>query len=190
MNAITEQIQSFSSVFSDILLGLGILFALAQCFFGFKLQKLWIAFIGFLIGFGLGAAASLFFIRSEHAGTIAVITGVVCGIPAALISYRLYRAGIFLLCTFNIFFTVSGLLSGKPIWIGILLGALAGLAAGILTLKFLRPAVIWTTAVSGGISAATSIVSLFDSTLSWLPICLGLVTALFGILVQYKTTRA
>lgn len=190
MNAIAEQVQEISSAFSDVLLGFGILFALAQCFFGFKLQKLWIAFIGFLIGFGIGVALILYFVQTEHAGTIAVCVGVVCGILAALAAYRLYRAGIFLLCGFNIFIVIYGLLSEKSLWIGILLGTLAGLAAGILTLKFMRPVIICSTAISGGISAANSIVGLFNSTLIWLPICLGIVIALCGILVQYKTTKA
>ena len=42
------------------------LFALANCFFGYKLQKVWIALIGFLIGLVGGFAAGMAPVSYTH----------------------------------------------------------------------------------------------------------------------------
>ena len=189
MDVLTEQFHGFSSVFSNAVLGIGILCALAQCFFGFKLQKLWIAFIGFLIGFGIGAFGSLFFVPSEYAVTVAVIAGAVCGALAALAAYKLYRLGVFVLCAFNIFLAVSGFFRGPRMWIGILLGILLGLTAGFLTLKFLRPVIICSTAISGGLSVAASVGTMLHWNFPGPLFFIGLAVACGGIFVQFKTTK-
>ena len=167
-------------------LGFGAIFSLMQCFFGYKLRKLWIACAGFFIGFGAGALLSAFLLpANRYTLLLVVLIGLAAGGLLALTAVKLYHAGIFLYAFFIVFTTVAGLFPDKLSWLGLLIGLAAGIAAGILTLRFLRPFVICTTAIGGDLSGAQQLLSLFG--VSSLPVILGVGTAaaLLGLITQF-----
>ena len=55
----SEEWRVFWTQIQGAAVAVGGLFALANCFFGYKLQKVWIALIGFLIGLVGGFAAGM-----------------------------------------------------------------------------------------------------------------------------------
>ena len=55
----SEEWRVFCTQIQGAAVAVGGLFALANCFFGYKLQKVWIALIGFLIGLVGGFAAGM-----------------------------------------------------------------------------------------------------------------------------------
>ncbi len=168
-------------------LGFSGILSLIQCFFGYKLRKIWIVCAGFLIGSMIGAViAALLLPTNEYTLLLIILIGLGTGILLAVAAFKLYRAGMFLYALYIVFIAVSGLFPDKFAWLGLIVGLAAGIAAGALTLRFLRPFVICTTAVGGGLSGAQQLLALFS--LTSLPIILGAgaVAALFGLIVQFR----
>lgn len=197
MSALLDQLQSITdSAFAEsaaalggVVLAFSAVFALLNCFFGFRLQKLWITLVGFLVGFLLGMIPCLLWISSEHALAIATVVGVVVGVLIGLLAYRLYRVGVFLWVGVLAFGFVANLFPENLAWLGIVLGILAGVLVGILALRFLRPVVILTTALSGGMTAAQDLLRMFDVTQVLVVLGVGALLAVLGMAVQFATTK-
>lgn len=174
--------------FTGLWLAAGILFSLVNCFFGFRLQRVWIGLICFLTGFVtmniLGANLSL-------STAVAVLLGVVLGAALAFVSYKLYLAGVFI---FTLGVTLLCCVLLIPVqWAGWLVGALLGILLGLLAVKFTRPIMILVTGVSGGLSAAKSLALLipisFIQASVWTPVILGAVLAVVGTAFQFSSTK-
>lgn len=167
-------------------LGFGAIFSLTQCFFGYKLRKIWIICTGFLIGAGIGLIVSAVLLPTNaYTLLLVILIALAAGILLALAAVRLYHAGMFLYSFFVVLTTVSSLFPDTLAWAGLILGIAAGIAAGILTLRFLRPFVICTTAIGGGLSGTQQLLSLFHITS--LPVILGVgaAVAVLGLVVQF-----
>ena len=138
-------------------LGFGAIFSLMQCVSGISSASSGSPALAFFIGFGAGALLSAFLLPANRYTPSP-------GGPhrpggrglLALTAVKLYHAGIFLYAFFIVFTTVAGLFPDKLSWLGLLIGLAAGIAAGILTLRFLRPFVICTTAIGGACRAPSS----------------------------------
>ena len=170
--------------------GFSILFSLLNCFFGYKLRKLWIALFGFLLGFFIGFAVVT--VAAGGGTAVGALIGAAAGLLCGLLAYKIYRLGMFLWCAGCTFTVVCPFIyqAGGADWLAVTVGLLAGLVVGVLVLKFMRAITIATTAVSGGWNAARQTLALFSITdLAWtLPVAVLLV--LLGIAVQLKTTEA
>lgn len=192
MEALLTFFESFSAQVTGLLTGLLAGFFLLECLFGYKLMRLWISLIGFLIGFTLGAVVSgLLIPAGDYALLLMVAIGLVVGIIAALIANKLYRAGVFIMVFWPVFLAVSGLFDGGEKWlgwVGILLGIGIGILAGLLSLRFMRVWVILSTALAGGLCAAQLFLELFKVDAVPPSLGLGLLFALIGLVVQFKTT--
>ena len=68
------------------LLSFGVIFALLQCFFGYRLMKLWITVIGFLLGFTVSFVAAVIFTSDDL--TMPLVLGVIVGLLSGLIAFR------------------------------------------------------------------------------------------------------
>ena len=67
----------------QVLLAFSVVFALLNCFFGYKLIKVWAAIAGFLLGWVIGFFAALYFLENMGAcALIGVVVGVLCGLAA------------------------------------------------------------------------------------------------------------
>lgn len=179
-----EEWQAFMTQIQGMAAATGGLFALANCFFGYKLQKVWITLAGFFIGLAAGFTVSL---ASGLGAGPSLLIGAVLGIVLGLVAFKLYRVGIFLLsfsAANSMFYALIPLH-----WAGIAIGIAGGILAGILAVKYLRPVIILTTGIGYGLSAGQMILSLFgvESLAVILPV--GGVLALAGVLVQFNTTK-
>ena len=180
-----EELQTFMTEMGTVFTAFGALYALANCFFGYKLQRVWIALTGFLIGLAAGFAGGV--ALKLHAGA-ALLIGVALGLVLALLANKAYRVGIFIFCGLAVFGVAVGLVPAAYQWLGILLGVAGGIAAGVLAVKFLRPAVILSTAVGYGVSGAQMVLSLFGVESTAVVLLAGAALALCGCIVQFRTT--
>lgn len=146
-NVIPGAGQSMEALIVSIIVGVLI------CFFGLKLIKVLAAVIGFSLGAVLGI------VICEVAGLSGLTLAIVvfaCAVIMAVLSFALYRFGVF--CT--VFLTVVSIASGSlyphtTLLLGIYAGV--GLLLAILAAIFVEPYVIVITAVSGGLTAGTAV---------------------------------
>ncbi|NMF07117.1 hypothetical protein ACUH7Y_19300 [Clostridium beijerinckii] len=155
------------------------LFNTIQCFFGYKLAKLWISISGVLlfglIGFGIGVASG-----SKDG---AIVWALVFAIIGAFIAFKLYRIGVFILAF------IGGLILGILLFNAISLGVILGVILGVLSLILMKPVIIISTAVPAGMMAGKSLVIIFGSNNKGLGITLGIIYAIAGIAVQWITNK-
>ena len=152
-----------------------------ECFAGFKIMKAMMAVWGFLFGAAIGIAVGV----TEQSVELSIVFSLMFGITIAILAYKLYLLGIFVLIS-----TMSGFalyLITESIASGIAIGIIAGTAA----VFFVKPVVIFSTAVSGASIIISSVYTLMgigvDSGKAAM-IVLWIMSSLAGIVCQYKTT--
>ncbi len=176
LQQITEQTQL-------VVAAIGGIVALANCFFGYKLRRVWIALSGFFIGLAIGCGLSLLF--GANAG-VALLIGLAAGVLVGLVAMKLYKVGIFLLCFGAGYLFFAGLV---PIdWLAWVLGVAGGVLVGVLAVRFFRTAVILSTGIGYGMSAAQMLLSVFGVTSLAIVLPAGIVLALAGVVTQFATT--
>ena len=158
---------------------------IANCFFGFRLMKIWLAFVGVLAGAAFGYGLSSHLLESHGLSLfIAAISAVLFGAAA----FWIYQTGVFLFCL------CAGTLAGSFLFrpttsLGFFLCILLGAGLGFLGVKFVKPIIIFLTSVQGGMSIGIAAVYLAD--IGGLPLgtALGAGMTVIGIVVQTHTTR-
>lgn len=166
--------------------------ALLHCFFGYKLQKIWVA----LMAFGAGALIGYLVASAFGAPNwVLWLAALALAIVFVTLSFKMYLAGVFVLA-FSLVFICAKIAIHQTTaqWLVILVG---GILVGILAVKFTRTVLILATALGGGVTAGQSLLGLTGLTalmgaeglLAYVPLLVGLVIAGFGIWFQYKTTK-
>ena len=159
-----------------------LVFALLNCFLGYRLRKLWIVLVSFLAGSAVGLAVCIHMRLSLRWSLLAALAA---GIFCALLGYLLYRAGLFILCWGVTVFLLLQLL--HPASTAALAACLiAGAAAGGFALARERVTVALVTAIGGGFGSAFLLLSLAGQDSPLLTILLTAILAFLGILVQLK----
>ena len=174
--------------------------ALLYVFFGYKLLRVYISLLGFLIGFALGIVICAVFDLSNSTAVIVIIC--VCAVALAALGFWLYKAGLFVMILLSLFPIILSIVSEfttvEPVfmWIGSILFALV---LAILAMFFVRPVVIIVTAFSGGLSIASLVVNNLlpeiaqvnttDGARIFMLIIIGAVIAVLGIYFQFVTTK-
>ncbi len=184
--------EEFSAGFGQELLVFSVLFAVLLCFLGYRLLKVWIMVMGFAVGFTAGFSVAALLTQGDI--NIPVIAGIVVGILLALLAFKLYLAGVFLLCGVSAFGAVQALslpASADGGVMPLVLGVAAFVVVGILAVKLARPCIILVTAISGAVNAVHSLsasVELLSENelLLWAVVA---VLAVLGVVVQFKTTK-
>lgn len=171
---------------------LTIIWALLHCFFGYKLQKIWVALMAAMVGGLLGYIIAALFNPPVWVPWVAALA---LGALFVMISFKLYLVGVFLLSFVLFSICVQSIITNETaMWIVIVVG---GILLGILAVKFTRPVLILATSLGGGLTAAksllmmTGVTALLGAKGIWLylPIAVGLVLAALGVWFQYKTTH-
>ena len=123
---------------------------------------------------------------------LTIVCAVVAGLALSVLAYRIYTAGIFILCAFLGFIAAATLLpfSGD---LQFFLSVLSGFIIGALAVKYLRPVIILSSAIAGGFTASEMIVkvctlmSLYKFTY-FTSGGLTLIICVLGIAAQFLTT--
>ena len=146
-------IDSFMNFFSELnssvkLLGavITLILALLLCFFGYKFARIFMSITGFLAGAVIGLTVSYKFF--DLTGPLVILCTLAAGIIIALLSFHIYMAGLFILCFILAFMAAASLLpfTGD---IQFFLATLTGFIIGSLSLKFIRPVMILSSALVG-----------------------------------------
>ena len=187
-----DVLNDFMTKFGQVAVVFSVAFALLQCFLGYRLLKVWVTVIGFLVGFALGFGISSVLIKGE--AYLPAVIGLVAGILLGLIAFKLYLAGVFVFCGFIAFAAVRTIpLPDEQVWniVLMVLAVAAFVVAGVLAVKFSRPCIIAITAVSGAFNAVHSLktpIPVLGSNYA-LGLVVTLVIAALGIAVQFATTK-
>lgn len=165
----------------------GLVFSLLNCFFGYRLRKLWNVIAGFLAGTAAGFVLCNYFGIASAPLTLLAALG--CGLVCAVLAYLLYRLGLFLLCACLTIFVLFRLLNPSTAAVyGICL--ILGAVVGIFALLKERLTVSLATAIGGGWASAEFLLALTGSNSSFFPVILTLIFAFLGILVQLKPWKS
>lgn len=165
--------------------GVTLVIGLLNCFLGYRLLKVWLSLTGFTIG-----ALAGYTLISRYTGSSAVQIAalVLAGLLLGMAAFHIYRLGAFLLCTQAAVVSFSILLQPKDsLKFMICLGAAA--AVGLLGAAFVKPMVVFHTALSGGFAAAVSAAGLLHKEADAKVMLLGAALAVAGIVVQAVSTR-
>lgn len=181
LSMVTEEIGKLQVSTAGVTLAIGIL----NCFLGYRLLKAWISLAGFYMGVLLFYALASHYTRDSLIQICAILVG---GLFFGLVSFHIYRLGVFLLCTDIGTVLFSILLQPKSL-LGFM-GCLGiGVLIGLLGVAFVRPMVIVNTALGGGFSIAVSVAALLKRDIDTKILILGTVLSVVGMIVQAIVSR-
>ena len=185
-----EVIQDLVSRFSEYTAAITIIFAVLNCFFGYRLLRLWIGIAGFAVGLLAGFGVGM---KAVQNITLALLIGAVVGAVCTFFAFRAYQAGIFIMA-FLWIYTVTELIpqpAPGEVWRIVMMGVglLLSLIGAAGAVKFTRPVVIGLSAFSGGTKAVHTLLPVFgvaNPTILWVG---GLLLAVAGGIWQLRTGK-
>lgn len=183
-NALMEQYGSFATTIYFI----AFFICAIGCFFGYKLTKVIIAICGFLLGMLAGAAVGV----AANSPGLVLPVGVLLGILFAVIAYKAYKVGVFIMSFFTTGLFALGFFSGvtghafdkKPLVL-IAVGVIVGIVDGVVAVILTKPVLIITTSLSYGMGCGSCLAMATKHLALALPI--GIVFVVLGIIIQIKT---
>ncbi|MCD8019545.1 MAG: FUSC family protein [Clostridiales bacterium] len=192
LNTINNYIEEINTIYKIVGSIVMLAAALIGCFFGYKLCKLFMALTGLLIGAIAGGVIGVKLLEfTDFKLALCVLIG---ALLLSFLAYRIYLAGIFILCFALSFMAAASFLpfTGD---IQFFLSVLAGFIVGSLALRFIRPVIIIMSALVCGFTAAGLLITVCEYmhvyTFSSFPEeIIAIVICALGILVQFLTTSA
>lgn len=121
----------------------------ATCFFGHAVHKLWNYVLFFSIGLFTTFIVLTLIIRNEKADSLIFIISLAAGALASYYSKNLHKTKLFLSTAFIVMVSLPGYLPFLNDMLAFLISIAAGIAAGILSIRYKYIVVIVTTAFSG-----------------------------------------
>ncbi|MCM1059124.1 MAG: TMEM198/TM7SF3 family protein [Eubacterium sp.] len=191
ISGIMNVLNSIISAIAFIIFIIGVI----QCFFGYKWLKLVLAVSGFMTGTVIGSVVGLIGgINSTDSVSevvnMIIAVMVIFGIIGAVISYKVYKLGVFLVGFSGVYViclivSLAGrLMSGSDsIAASFITSLIPAIIAGCLMVKFTKPLIIIYTGISGAYTAAFSLASLMSGGTFFFLIAFSVA----GIYVQCRT---
>ncbi len=169
--------------------GIGAVFSLINCFFGYRLLRVWIGAAGFMAGVWCGFGAADYFLDND---ALCAIIALAAGVTAAFLALRIYLAGVFLLCgllAMAVCSFLGNMLFSQYGTAVFLMSLAAGAAAGAVAVLFSRPVIILVTAVSGGLAASQTLFGMFGMENETAILAVGTVISVLGAAWQFHQTK-
>ncbi|MCH5185841.1 MAG: hypothetical protein J1F64_06925 [Oscillospiraceae bacterium] len=165
-----------------ILLCVSLLVGAVECFAGFKTMKAMLAIWGFFIGAALGVVVGVI------SGSVApgVIFVILLGTGLAILAYNFYLAGVFMVMA--LFITAAVYIMCEDFLISLTFAV----SVGIISLFFVKPAVIVSTSFSGAGIILSSAYLMMSQRLNANPVITGVLwmfIACAGVACQFITTK-
>lgn len=169
-----------------IVYGVICVFGLMNCILGYRILRFWMMIFGFLIGAGGGFAATYISGVQDKMVILGAMAGL--GIVLAIVSFLIYRAGIFVL-GFGIGISLSIYLVHPTSSFSFFLCILIGVGLGVLAMRYAKGVIIIGTSVLGGVLAGISIAQIGG--LAQFPYGIGMAAgiALLGMLIQFAINK-
>lgn len=184
INNLWEQAGEILEILIGIYFLVGGILALVQCFFGYKLIKIWIGLIGVVFGGGLALILGM----ALSGGNGALLYFIIGGIIGGFIGFKVYLIGVFLIGVFGGILTA--LILGSMMGLGTIMIGLAfilGIAGGIAVLVLQKPAIIIITSIGAGIQLIMIITLLCKNEM--LGILLGGIIMIIGMWYQFTNGK-
>ena len=166
--------------------GIVLVFGLVNCILGYRLLRFWMMIFGFLMGAGAG------FLGVYEAGasdkTIYVVVMLIAGVVLAVISFAIFKAGIFIIGA-GIGLTVTIYLIHPTTSFTFFLCLLTGVGLGFLALRYEREVIIVGTSILGGILSGFATAKLTNMEEIPFGIIFSIGFALVGMLIQFAINR-
>lgn len=160
-----------------------IIWNLLICFLGYKLFRIQLIVMGFffgsVIGWPLGALMG--------GPTIGRLLGLILGVLAAWLAYKVYLAGVFIcvcLSSTSIFTLLFSFISGNFHSATVLISLLLGIVLGVVCVIYNQTIIILYTAITGGMSTGLILALVLAS--PFLGIAIGIVLSVLGAWLQFK----
>ena len=166
--------------YMTVLTLISVIISALQCYFGYKIFKIWCAIFGFFAGFGVGIAAI-----GTATGSMegAVLGGLVVAVLCAYFAVKLYFIGVFLYVGF-LGFVVIFILSNS-----MAASVIIGIIAGIAGAYFGRLVIIISSAVTGGYGLGTGLCFLIGIDSTAVELILSILFIASGLYVQFKNEK-
>lgn len=166
---------------AGVMLAIGLL----NCFLGYRLLRVWVSLAGFSIGALAGYTWVSHYTRSSLAQIgIVFLAGVLLGMTA----FYIYRVGVFLLCA-NVAVVSAAILLQPQSSFRFVVCLGAGIVFGLLGITFIKPMVIFHTALGGGFSMAVSLAEILGKEADEKTMFLGMGLMAAGIIAQTVHSR-
>ena len=166
---------------------ISIAMGLLSCFLGYKLLRIWMALVGFVIGMMIGYLASYQYVSNM---VIPIIVGFLLGVLIGFLAYRIYLVGVFFMAFLTTFGFLSQLLTYYLVtllWLAIILG-LAVIVA-LLALKFVKPIIIISSSLNGAVMVMMGLLKIFQAKAEYTMLLVAVLLAILGIMVQFFTNK-
>lgn len=168
-----------------------IVLSLVVCFFGYKLKKIGLFIIWFIVGYNLGKMIPTTLFNSELWGSVLPLA---TGLLASMLSLSIERFCVAALAgTIGFFATIGLIFGGSFVFMPNVVAAIAvAVVLGCIAAACIKPMFIIITAIGGAYYAAISSLAVFPSlALINLPMALiiACVLATLGILFQFKSNK-
>jgi len=165
-----------------------IVFGILSCFLGYKLIRVWMAFVGFVIGMSLGYVLSINHVSNV---AIAILIGFVVGVLFGLIAYKVYMLGVFIIAFVTSFAFVGQLVAyfNEPGWLWLAVTIVLALVAAGMSLKFVKPVVIIATALNGAVTVMMGLFRVMNIDAAATMLLASLLLAVLGMMVQFFTNK-
>lgn len=171
-----------------VVFGAIFVFGLLNCILGYRVLRFWMMLFGFGIGAGLGAAGVYLTGMGMDDKKMYLAAMGIAGIVLAVISFLVYRAGIFVIGA-GIGLALSIYILHPTSSATFFLCILIGVGLGVLALRYAREVIIVGTSLLGGVLAGISLAKLGG--LEEIPYGVGMSIgfALLGMLIQFAINR-
>lgn len=136
-----------------IVYGVLCVFGLLNCILGYRILRFWMMIFGFIIGAGAGFGVTYMSGVQDKMVIAGAMAGL--GIVLAVVSFLIYRAGIFVL-GFGIGITLSIYLVHPTSSFSFFLCILIGVGLGVLAMRYAKGVIIVGTSILGGVLAGLS----------------------------------
>lgn len=159
-----------------------------SCFLGYRLLKFFMACIGFIVGLGLGYNLSIEYVSNVG---VALLIGFVLGVIIALVIFKIYKLGVFLMAftaTFGFFGQIIGRYN-EPGWVWLVATLVVAFIVAIIAMKFVKPVIIIATALNGATLTMMGAFKLTNMDAELMMIVGIILLALLGMIVQFFTTK-
>ena len=179
LNTAMEYLGDITQQYATGIMLAGLVFALLNCFMGYRLRKVWGSLLGLFAGAATGAGATYYFFGTEYMLAAALAGAVV----VSIIAWIFYKLGIFLLCA-GLVYLLTGSFFTDLDGTSRLVCLIVALFAATMAIGYERIMIIGITGICGGIGAVTALFSLTGMEKSLGTWILGLILAGLGIAFQ------
>ena len=169
-----------------IVYGVLCVFGLLNCILGYRILRFWMMIFGFIIGAGAGFAVTYMSGVQDKMVIAGAMAGL--GIVLAVVSFLIYRAGIFVL-GFGIGISLSIYLVHPTSSFSFFLCILVGVGLGVLAMRYAKGVIIIGTSLLGGVLAGFSIAKIAG--LAQFPYGVGMAAGIviLGMLIQFAINK-